>query len=357
MKEMKYQMICKVVRAQISEGFWKPGSRIYSERQLAELYDVSRLTVKRALSELVSEGLLEYRSGRQGTFVTEDCIQPGTRKKEKSERFIGVAIDNHTPAFASHLLQGIHDALWSNGFHTIYCNTYQENEDFYERIQSLISTSIEGLIYSPVLGPGYLEINKRILESLDEKKIPFVLVDRYMSDRLDNHVVINNRESYLDLVRMLFNKGHRRILFLNGFEASSSLDRLRGFRDAFDQSEIDSSGALELLLDEQELFRTGQVSEDDIGKVEKMGDFTAVIGLNQLLLNAGQQIAKKLDKKVLTAAIVASSNEKVSDIAVVQPVYRMGKEAAELLVKVIEDNSHPVTQLILKAEIQDHTQR
>ena len=125
MKELKYLQISRIIRDQISEGFWNPGDKIYSERQLAEIHDVSRLTIKRSLSELVSEGILEYRSGKQGTFVAA----PGNEKKrsvpEAGDRFIGVAVDNHTPAFATHILQGIHEGLWENGYHTVFCNTYQ----------------------------------------------------------------------------------------------------------------------------------------------------------------------------------------------------------------------------------------
>jgi len=355
MKELKYLQICQAVRAQIAEGFWKPGSRIYSERQLAELYEVSRLTVKRALSELVSEGLLEYRSGRQGTFVSEKRPLREKGTVVRNDKFIGVAVDNHTPAFASCLLQGIHDALWDRGYNTLYCNTYQEYEMACDRIMSLMDTSVAGIIYSPVLGPGYQEMNKQIMSALDEKKIPVVLVDRYLEERLDDYVVTNNRDSYADLVRYLLDKGHSRILYVDGFEATSSRDRLKGFYDAFEKAGADPSGALVIHLDEKDLYRTGRVSDEVIKQVESMGSFSALVGLNQLLLDAGCQIVKKLGLEVVTATAVAGPREKISDYAAVQPIYRMGREAADLLMKKIEDDSMPVTRLILKAEIQDNT--
>jgi len=354
MKELKYQQVCRAIRVQIAEGFWKQGNRIYSERQLAEIHDISRPTVKRALSELVQEGLLEYKSGRQGMFVSEINNQVKSQNTRKNKQFIGVAIDNHTPAFASHLLQGIHDALWDNGFHTIYCNTYHANEHVIERIQSLIDDSVAGVIYSPVLGPGYKETNKRVIDAIDKNRIPIVLVDRYLPDHLNNHVVINNREAFHNLVTILLKQGHSRILFANGFNATSTQDRLKGFHDAFKQMGIDSSGALEISLDEQELFQTGRVPDEIIKKVDGMGEFTALIGHNQLLLEAGQQIAKKLGRRVVTVACVATPREKISDIAMVQPIYQMGCEAAKLLVKLIENESLPITQLTLKARIQDN---
>ena len=354
MKEMKYQLICRLIRTQIMEGFWNPGEKIYSERQLANLHFVSRLTIKRAITELISEGLLEYRQGRKGTFVSERYIADNVTETEKDAQFIGVAIDNQTPAFASHLLQGIHDTLWESGFHTLYCNTYHDNEHVLERIQSLIDASVAGVIYTPVLGEGYLEINRAILNKLDKNRIPIVLVDRHIEERLDHYVVLNDRETFKELAIILLDSGHKRILFIKGFDATSSHDRVRGFHDAFQQCSADQSGALEIHLDEKLLFDEGEIPDNIIDEVRNMGDITAIIGLNQQLLEAGKRIAKQLNLDILTATISSSPREKISDITVVQPINEMGREAASLLVKQIKNKSTPITQLILKSTIQDN---
>lgn len=353
MKELKHQQIYHIIEAQIKEGFWKPGNRIYSERQLAELHSVSRLTVKRALSDLISKGILEYKQGRQGTFVTERKLTEDQNENNRDMKFIGVAIDNQTPAYASHLLQGIHDALWDNGYHTIYCNTYH-NSKVYDRIESLMDASIAGIIYSPVLGPDNIEVNNKILESIDDKKIPLVLVDRFIPNRLDNHVVVDNKSSFQEMTELLIKQGHERILYINGFEATSSNDRRKGFFNAFEKSGSDSSNALEIKLDELELNNTGHIPEKILEEVSSMGNFTAIIGLNQLLLEAGLTIARKLGINVVTATAVASSKEKTCDLAVVQPIYQVGREAAQLIVRKLKEKDLPVTQLTLKAHIQDN---
>lgn len=60
------------VRAQILDGLetgqWKPGDRIPSENELAPHFGVSVGTVRKALSELVDEGVLHRRQGL-GTFI------------------------------------------------------------------------------------------------------------------------------------------------------------------------------------------------------------------------------------------------------------------------------------------------
>jgi DNA-binding GntR family transcriptional regulator len=60
------------LRADIDSGELAPGARLASEAEMAEQYGVSRDTIRRATSELASEGLLVVLHGR-GTFVVESA--------------------------------------------------------------------------------------------------------------------------------------------------------------------------------------------------------------------------------------------------------------------------------------------
>lgn len=61
------------LQAALAANEWKPGERLPTERELAERYGCSLITVRRALDELSREGRLERTRGR-GTFVTEPPI-------------------------------------------------------------------------------------------------------------------------------------------------------------------------------------------------------------------------------------------------------------------------------------------
>ena len=56
------------IRDLIFRGQLKPGEQIMPERELAQALGVSRPTVREAIKQLVTMGLLEHRQG-QGTFV------------------------------------------------------------------------------------------------------------------------------------------------------------------------------------------------------------------------------------------------------------------------------------------------
>ena len=70
-----YQKIGASLRAAIRSGTLAAGSGVPPERELAVMLGVSRVTVRRAIEELVQEGLLQSRQG-SGTVVSARVEQP-----------------------------------------------------------------------------------------------------------------------------------------------------------------------------------------------------------------------------------------------------------------------------------------
>ncbi len=66
----KYRQLEEDLRYKILLGHWKPGDQILTEKDLCEQYNVSRITVRKAITELENAGYL-YRQSGKGTFVTE----------------------------------------------------------------------------------------------------------------------------------------------------------------------------------------------------------------------------------------------------------------------------------------------
>src|SRR5919108_336556 len=69
-----YEEIVRQVKQMIAEGRLKSGDRLPPERDLAEMFVVSRTSVREALRALESLGLLEIRAG-EGTFVREVSVE------------------------------------------------------------------------------------------------------------------------------------------------------------------------------------------------------------------------------------------------------------------------------------------
>jgi len=69
-----YQQIEEDIRASIENGALKYGDKIDAEPEIMEKYKVSRITVRKAISNLVEEGYLIKKQGK-GTFVNKPKIQ------------------------------------------------------------------------------------------------------------------------------------------------------------------------------------------------------------------------------------------------------------------------------------------
>ena len=84
-----YRQIEEELREQILNGVFKPHDLLPSDNELTKVYNVSRMTVRKALARLEYEGLV-YRQPGRGTFVAkqkiEQAISPMIGFNEKMKR-------------------------------------------------------------------------------------------------------------------------------------------------------------------------------------------------------------------------------------------------------------------------------
>ncbi|MEY8463201.1 GntR family transcriptional regulator [Streptococcus merionis] len=84
MRIPKYQMIKNDLKQQLRSGKFENGDKFYTEAELMDIFQVSSITVIRALNDLVTEGYLTRRQGK-GTFVSR-------ARKGKRVRFSDVEV-------------------------------------------------------------------------------------------------------------------------------------------------------------------------------------------------------------------------------------------------------------------------
>lgn len=109
-----YFQLFKIIEKQIYDGVLQPGEALPTENELGVLYGISRMTVRRAISELVSAGLVFPQKG-VGTFVCkprlEDTVfeindfhqEIENRKMKPSTKLLGVKIVKADRRLAKHL--------------------------------------------------------------------------------------------------------------------------------------------------------------------------------------------------------------------------------------------------------------
>jgi DNA-binding GntR family transcriptional regulator len=83
-----YLQIKNILKDRILHGVYSLGTNIPSEPQLENEFDVSKITVRNAIKELVQEGYLEKKSGK-GTKVIRNT---STSKLSKGKRFTEILV-------------------------------------------------------------------------------------------------------------------------------------------------------------------------------------------------------------------------------------------------------------------------
>lgn len=76
--QLAYLRLRRAIRNIVEHRDIEPGQALPSERDLAQVLNLSRVTVRKAIAGLVEEGLLNQRHGA-GTFVAERIIKPMSR--------------------------------------------------------------------------------------------------------------------------------------------------------------------------------------------------------------------------------------------------------------------------------------
>jgi len=62
------------LRAGIAAGTLSPNARLPVEQELGRVYDISRITVRQAMQQLLNEGLVDRKQGK-GTFVADHVVR------------------------------------------------------------------------------------------------------------------------------------------------------------------------------------------------------------------------------------------------------------------------------------------
>jgi len=355
-QEFKYEQLIQQIQEELSSGAWPPGSRIPSERDLAARYGVSRITAQKAVDEMIrGEHLIRY-PGKRGTFVHP----AGEDQSPQNAALIGVAIDDVTDRFGSTLLRGIEDYLWKRRMHTIICNGDRDFRKVEDYFTSLLEHNIDGVIFSPVIdAEDSEEKNKRIIRLLEERSVPYVLIDRYVPGVDSNFVSSSHLESTAELTTALLEQGHRKILLLKGLSCSSMEDREEGYRNAITRFGDPRIKPWVIQLNDNLLFRSMDSRElEKLGEIPDLEEFTGVIALNNRLLKGFVTFMNSRHsgwrRKITIGLHDALSLEipgREEIYQVIQPEYDMGKEAARLLAQVLEEKSSLKRRVILQSRL------
>jgi DNA-binding LacI/PurR family transcriptional regulator len=227
----RYAQLISHFREQILDGSLPAGARLPTELDLAEEHQISRGTVRQAMSVLVNEGLLERVRGR-GTFVRP--LPPASIQSPRTaERRIGLVLAHSSGSQLDlDILIGVEHAAKSRGYQVSFAYAEENLEELDRDIVRLRADNVAGMIIFPVSDSTYDEAVWRLAAD----HVPFVLVDRYFPDLDSDYVVADNVGGGYRATEHLLILGHTRVSFVYSSKGSllttSVRDRWQGYRRA-----------------------------------------------------------------------------------------------------------------------------
>jgi len=350
----KYHQVKEFIRSNIQQGVWMDGGRIPSQAELEQQCHVSRITIKKAITDLMGEGILTHIPGRKGIFVKNSHPYSSDQPK-----LIAVAIDDVRDTFGAEILRGIEDYLWEKKYHTLICNSDRDFKKIEQYFNSLVQQRVAGVIFAPVIDKEYIKNNGKILRLLDQHHLSFVLIDRYVPGYLTNYVVTSHRESSQQLIRQLLHNGHRRILLVKGLECTSMNERVKGYRDACHEVGVDVDERLIIQVDDNKLYPVADPTEVErmITLIQQAGNFSVFHALNCRILQAGIVVLRDLGIRI-GEQVQLTLHDDISKpyppytdniLHVVQPSYQIGWEAAKILFDDIQHPKQKTVRIVLNS--------
>ena len=230
----KYKQVYSALWREIQSGRLKRGDRLPSEAELERRFGASRITVGRAVRDLQSAGLVERRAG-SGSYVT-------TPRSAAALSFGLLIPDLGETEIFEPICQGMmasplareHALVWGspNG------GGVSKEERAWQLCSQYIDRGVSGVFFAPLETVSPKEdVNRRIVDALDEARIPVVLLDRTVVPypRRGHHdlVGIDNRRAGYVITEHLLRLGARRIAFVAQPVAAATVDaREAGYREA-----------------------------------------------------------------------------------------------------------------------------
>lgn len=344
---VKYTAVADSLKGKIVKGLYPAGGKIPSENEITRDYHVSVITARKALSELTNEGLI-YRIKGKGTFVGQ---------KEKAETAavgkcmkvitLSVLMYQNSDSSTMQIIRGAQSALSAKGYSLIVeCCNDDENEET-RILEQCLEKKVDGVLLFSV-DP---DKSAATLHKLRSNGIPFVLIDRGLSQFPANLVSAYNLDGTYKLTNYLLENGHRNIAFASqDMHIVTERNRLDGFRMALQEYNMPF----------QEALCVNHITKNlnSLDALVKAGKVTAVVCVNDKcalkVIDHFREIGVRVPEDVSVAGFDDTEIGRYHSPAlttVSQPFAEIGSAAANRLTELIEKETDDNLQIFLPVKL------
>ena len=227
--QYKYQIAKDKIKDIVSE--MADGAPLPNRNLLAQQCGVARITVERAISELVGEGVLVSRDGL-GTFrapVKTDAENDSSGKANKIWALLGYSV---TVGIMPFILRGIEDYANDHNISLIVCNTDNDVQKESTYLKRLVEQNISGIILIPNVNSMP---DQEAFQAIRKKNIPMVACSRQVIGEDLPGAFQNFFYAAFMATQHLLSVSCRNIAYFASGNYYSVEDRMQGFLAALSQ--------------------------------------------------------------------------------------------------------------------------
>ena len=236
-----YQVVIDDIMESILSGSFSFDHPICTESRLMEKYNISRITARRAMTELENKGIL-YRKRGVGSFVSKDIYAKKSAPQPANNLFAFIFPFNISRTGLSYAFKAANNLLIQKGY---YASIYITEDDLPSRgrtvLNQLVNMNVAGVAYYPKSS----DIHISILNQLIFQGKPVVIMDIPSNCPYISSVTSDNLSGAVQLTEHLISFGHRRIAYISGVgqEARRTVcDRIAGYIMAHEKAGLPLRG-------------------------------------------------------------------------------------------------------------------
>jgi DNA-binding LacI/PurR family transcriptional regulator len=229
-KPEKYKLVARGIEKLIINQNLREGDKLPPERRLAEQFEVTQLTVRRALAELVESDLIHKEPSR-GNFV-------GASPRQSSGLgLVAFLVPEHEIYFYS-VFAALEKELAAIGLHPVVHITGSSAAKEQALLEYFEKSGFDAVIAVPNIACA--DIYQRL-------KIPVIFFDNWIKELEIPSVISDDFGGAFSLTEYLISMGHRRIAHIGGGDDLTAKQRLAGWRKAMEKHKIEVDESLIML--------------------------------------------------------------------------------------------------------------
>lgn len=349
-KLSKHELLSKWIEENISDNTFSKGTKIPSENELATKFSISRQTVRQAIGNLVSKGILIREQG-SGTYVNNNIVTPVFEKTNR----IGIITTYLDDYIFPTIIHGIEEVLTSNGYTLSLGITHNKTADEENCLLKMMESGIDGLIIEGTK-TALPNTNSFLYNKLAEKKIPVVFINGYYNDYNGSYVVMDDVKAGETLTNLLIERGHNRIAGIFKSDDIQGAKRYEGMQRSLKKHNLFRNDSSILWYTTEDFKYLFDGCMDNM-ILDRFKDITAIVCYNDLVAAEIIQLLKRSNLFVpRDISLVSFDNSFLAKQIVynltsaVYPFKKLGKKSAQLLLQSIQ-NPQLIEQITLVPSI------